>query len=278
MQSLFSLAMPFIYSPNAEFSIDLFCNILRIYLMTGEYFKLMKFEYIVLFFMTFNFAASANGVSSVVVSKGYSDPNMYFSASKFDTWEIRCRFTTSDEPTYWYESGDWGQPFDSRKNGYKKTGPNSKAGSYELSGLIYYLYKGKNPLALSADGYDSEISKRFYFYRFSGKAAKLQSLDNYLIAVDIYTKLVFAFAIPTNYKNILWKMVPTAWGRLEDNLDSQYKFYEYDPVGIVRADGTFEMYEWHLKDMANHVYIPTMKAQGYEVATYGKPGCSPYCR
>lgn len=231
----------------------------------------MKFKFVILLFFVLRSIAFTNNTATSL--ERYDNPNMHFSANKFDSWEIRCQFSSKDEPKYWYVAGNWGSAFDIDKNEYQKDGPDSKAGNFGISQLKYYLYKGKNPLMSSSD----PIMKRFYFYRFSGKAAKILLLDNYLVAVDTYTKLVFAFAVPTKYKNMFSKRIPEAWGALDNNSSSgKYKFYEYDPVGIVKSNGSVELYDWHLSDMREGKYEPTIGKQGSEVATYGKAGRSPY--
>ncbi len=231
----------------------------------------MKFRLMILSCFIFSSIVFANASEDLL--RQYNDPNMHFPASKFDTWEFRCKFSSKDEPTYWYVAGNWGQAIDTGKREYQKEGPSTKAGSHGLSDIKYYFYKGKNPLARS----QGKMTERFYYYRFSGKAAGMITMDNYLIAVDTYTKLVFAFAIPVEYKNILWRKIPEKWVALESGMSNKsYKFYEYDPVGIVLANGTFELYSWHLADMSKGNYKPTMMKQGENIATYGKAGRSPY--
>ncbi len=210
----------------------------------------------------------------------YSDPNKHFSASKFDPWEIRSSFAGNNSPTFSFANGSW-VGGNASKNEYKKGGPNSSGGGYSITGVTYYLYKDKNPLFSPSSSYNNgehgERMKRFYFYRFTGKGGGIQWLDNMLIAVDRYTKLVFAFAIPTKYNHVLGQKVPVAWGAVDTRVNNgKYKFYEYDPVGIVKENGSIELYSWYKSAMGSGNYNPIIGSPDREVATYGKAGRSPY--
>ena len=210
----------------------------------------------------------------------YSDPNKHFSASKFNAWEIRASFNNNNSPTYGFANGSWSRG-DSTKNEYLKGGPNSSGGGHSITGVIYYLYKDKNPLFSPSSSYNTgehgERMKRFYFYRFKGKGGGVQALDNMLVAVDRYTKLVFAFAIPTKYKHVLGQAVPIAWGSVDTRVNNgKYKFYEYDPVGIIKENGSIELYRWYTSAMGSGNYSPIIGSPDREVSTYGSAGRSPY--
>lgn len=154
-----------------------------------------------------------------------------------------------------------------------------------------------NPTFNVTNGYNkSSRLKRFWFYRFTGNV--VMNTDNYLIAIDSYSKLVFAFAVPTKWKAIVGIPAPVEWGAVElgweanadtANLNSQVKFavdgvryfYEYDPVGIVKPNGDIEIYQWCLDSIGNNNrYAPRLNGSASDltrkIADYGFAGRSPY--
>ena len=208
------------------------------------------------------------------------NPDKHFPASKFDSWEIRASFAGNNSPTYRFTAGNWNAGNVS-KNEFIKKGPNSSGGGHSITYMVYYLYKSKNNLFSPTSSYNSgahgKRMERFYFYRFSGKGGNIQALDNMLVAVDKNTKLVFAFGVPTKYSYVLGNNVPTAWGSIDTRVNNgKNKFYEYDPVGIVKSDGTVELYKWYTDAMGSGNYNPIIGDPNRAVATYGKPGRSPY--
>ncbi len=213
----------------------------------------------------------------------YQDPDMHFPAENIDSWVIRGQFAANNSPTFWFDtnpSPSWSAS-DIATEEYLASGPNTSAGANSINTVVYYVYKGMNPLYPSDNAYNTgahgERVNRFRFYRFTGKTAS-PSLDNMLVAVDTYTKLVFAFAKPTATESVLGQNVPRQWGSVEANNNGKYMFYEYDPAGIVKEDGTFELYEWYSSAMGYEDYDPIIGDPTREVATYGKAGRSPYYR
>ena len=92
------------------------------------------------------------------------------------------------------------------------------------------------------------MMKRLYFYRFTGKGGGIISLDNTLVAVDIYTKYVYIYGVPVEADKVFGVDVPTKWGPSDT---VKYKgsilpFYKYDPVGHVMEDGTIVLYDFYL--------------------------------
>ncbi|WP_300752637.1 hypothetical protein [uncultured Brachyspira sp.] len=210
---------------------------------------------------------------------------------------IAASFGLKNEPTYMLiKDGAW-KAGDLSKNEYYYDGTNTKAAGFVVNKVKYYMYKNMNPTFSSTSAYNkSDRLKRFWFYRFTGTAGL--DTDNYLIAIDTYSKLVFAFAIPTKWKSILGIPAPMEWGAVElgweasadsATLNEQVKFavdgltyfYEYDPVGIVHSDGTIEIYPWCTLSIANdNSYAPRLDGSPTDltrkVADYNFAGRSPY--
>ena len=79
------------------------------------------------------------------------------------------------------------------ENKYNAKDGVNKAQGYDITGGSFYRYDYKNPLVAAESSYNqSERMQRFLFYRIVGKAV-IVPLNNYLIAVDKYSKLVFAY-------------------------------------------------------------------------------------
>lgn len=162
--------------------------------------------------------------------------------------------------------------------------PNTEGQGYEISNVHWYQYRGKNPLYAYDGNYNTVLQStskgnpklsRFYFYRFTGDTLS-PSLDNFLFAVDTYSKLMFAFAKPTASKNVFGNNVPTAWGATDGEpfIGQIYQFYMYDPVGYVeKKDGGYNvvLYQWFSDNLAKGEYQPTLggknaKSQGTDYA------------
>lgn len=211
-----------------------------------------------------------------------------FSNQVFDTWLLTAKFDDKNVPIYKFDtnpSANW-----SLKKGDNKTideysylGANSSAGSNSITDMKYFLYKRANPLYLANSNYNQAPHaarlERFYFYRHTGKGGGIAGLNNYLVAIDSYSKLVYAYAVPTQTTNVLGNVMPTQWGPVDEHTivnGAKYNFYEFNPVGIVKADGSVEVYQWFKDNMAKANYHPIMGDMSQEVATYGKAGRSPY--
>ena len=186
-----------------------------------------------------------------------------------DNMVIEAYFDDNNRPTYSLKQGKW-IPLDPSRNEYYYDGENTSAAGYEMSSVKYYMYKAKNPTFKGDSSYNkSDRLNRFYFYKFYGEYMKVGT-QNYLIAIDKYSKLVFAFAVPTKWKNMLVRYAPETWGSVELGWEAKYKentqssfsvegiqyFYEYDPVGIVHRDGTIEIYSWCSDSISKNVYAP----------------------
>lgn len=230
--------------------------------------------------------------------KPWNDPNYNgFTLDLDNEYVIAASFGLKNEPTYMLIKDDTWKLKDPLRNEYYYDGTNTKAAGFTVNKVKYYMYKNMNPTFSSTSAYNkSERLQRFWFYRFTGNAGL--ETDNYLIAIDSYSKLVFAFAIPVKWKSILGIPAPMEWGAVElgweasadsATLNEQVKFavdgftyfYEYDPVGIVHSDGTIEIYPWCTLSIANdNSYAPIVEGGKVDltrdIATYGTPGRSPY--
>ncbi|ACN83369.1 hypothetical protein JQ824_01450 [Brachyspira hyodysenteriae] len=211
-----------------------------------------------------------------------------------DNLVIRADFDGNNRPTYRLEKGTW-DPYPA-SNAYKNGGNLScEAGNFSIGSVTYYLYKGKNPnYSIDSKYNQSSRLERFYFYRLKGSSAG-KDVNNYLICIDKYSKLVFAFAVPMAWENVLIKYMPISWGAVEsgyeiyetggevyfNKTDGIQYFYEYDPVGIVHEDGTIEIYQWCSDSIGNNkLYGPRVEGNKIDlsrpIASKGVAGRSPY--
>lgn len=200
--------------------------------------------------------------------KGYKYPTV-----KFTDWKIISTFTAQDVPILHYEETyDWSKPSTDGYKGQFFDGPPSKAGPFNITDMTYFRYVGINLFFAPDSRYNTDkyqvydkkgnklegqketFMKRFHFYRFTGKGGGIVNMDNMLLAVDTYTKLVFVFGRPTKMAFLLGKYISLEWGPvdLESEWDDgkKYRFYEYDPVGYVTEDGIFNLTEIYKKNQA----------------------------
>ena len=177
---------------------------------------------------------------------GSDNPN--FSSSKFKDWLLVASFDKDNIPSFKFidktEDRYW-QLNNSETKEYIYSGKNSKAGIFFISSMKYYQYRGYNPLYTAQRNRDNaDAMKRFYFYRFTGKGGGIISLDNTLVAVDIYTKYVYIYGVPVEEDTVFGVEVPLQWGPSDTVVykGSLLPFYKYDPVGHVNEDGTVVLY------------------------------------
>ena len=205
-----------------------------------------------------------------------------FLTSKFNDWKFKSNFSSSNVPEMEYAGTvTW--------NGDQYNGEDALAGGNKIKSMVYYRYRGKNPFGLYKNekypvyntegkptGEKEALMTRFVFYRFTGKGGGVADLDNYIVAVDTYSKLVFAFAKPVKFVELVGQQVPTKWApidKAEDGLTNtdgrQYRFYEYDPAGYVTADGTFHMTDTYKNNLAAGKYIPAFTGKSPYVGCGG---------
>lgn len=218
-----------------------------------------------------------------------------------DNLGIYATFDDNNVPSYKLVKGVSWTSFDTSKNGYtagQPSGYTTKGKGYTMSGITYKQYRGKNPNFNGDSAYNNlEQMKRFYFYKFEGSAAG-QSTKNDLIAIDTYSKLVFAFSVPKKWSSVAGIAKPETWGSVESGEaakpgNSKYSFavkglkyfYEYDPVGIVEKESggvyNIKMYNWSGDRIrSNSDYSPrfngTLYDESRKIADYNSDGRSPY--
>ena len=216
----------------------------------------------------------------------YNDPNYGgFNASKFDTWLFKVSFKANKLPMYkffddntrkWaYGAKDWK---DNIANSYKANdGENRVYGTPEvgISSMTIYKYDKNNPL-YDIKGYLEGRMDRFRFYSIDGKA--VISLKQYLIAVDTYSKFVFAFAAITATGSAVGNTYPTDFQAIEYHADKIH-FYEYDPIGYVTESGDVVFYKHYEDEFTRNPTGYSPKKHGYtKVAERNSSGqgYSPY--
>lgn len=215
----------------------------------------------------------------------WNKPDYKFDGSVFDRWLLKVEFDGSNIPQYgFFEDGtQWteshtkeGYPevsFDASKHGWKAQG-------YGMNPLMIYRYNHKNPLVAADGDYNtSNRLDRFFFYRIVGKAVVVD-LDQYLIAVDTYSKFVFAYAKVTSTTTVVGNKVPNGFGPVESYGEKRF-FYEYDPIGYVDENGTVTLYNSYKSEMLKGAtdYFPSIHNKAdMTMATHSPSGegRSPY--
>ena len=231
----------------------------------------------------------------------YNQADEGFPHTDFNTMSlVGTYFDNNNVPQYAMQSGDVWVTRDTAKGEFVHAkAPNTTGQGYEIKNVHWYQYRGLNPLYAADGTYNSVLQKtakgnpklnRFHFYRFTGDTLS-PSLDNFLFAVDTYSKFMFAFAYPTKMESVFGNNVPKAWGPTDGSafLGTTYQFYMYDPVGYVeKVDGKYNvvMYDWFQNNLAKGIYQPTLgglndKSQGAPLTTVAekKPdgqGTSPF--
>lgn len=216
----------------------------------------------------------AGGVDAFdLTDEWYNKADEGFPHTDFNTMSlVGTYFDNNNVPQYAMQSGDVWVTKDTAKGEFVHAkAPNTTGQGYEIKNVYWYQYRGLNPLYAADGTYNSVLQKtaqgnpklsRFYFYRFTGDTLS-PSLDNFLFAVDTYSKFMFAFAYPTKTESVFGNNVPKAWGPTDGVafLGTTYQFYMYDPVGYVeKVDGKYNvvMYDWFKNNLAKGIYHPTL--------------------
>ena len=217
----------------------------------------------------------------------YNDPNYQFPADKFKNWLFKASFQGdklsiynffNDNSRSWIPGGaDWNNITAEYYNG--KDGENyvvSGILTVSITSLKVYKYPGNNPL-YSSLGYLPGRMDRFNFYSINGEAS-VAPLKQYLIAVDTYSKFIFAFGAITGTKNVMGQDVPVSFEAVEKHGDKK-AFYEYDPIGYVTENGSVILYEHYKTEFvdAPTSYMP--KDHNFDKMAQPTPtgqGYSPY--
>lgn len=222
------------------------------------------------------------------VESEYNNPNYGgYNASKFDSWLFKASFRDDklpiytffdDTARYWTAGGmDWNSI---PANYYLGKDGENKAQGYAIKNLTVYKYDKDNPL-YDDKGYLPGRMDRFRFYSIkgeSGVASINAPLKQYLIAVDTYSKFVFAFGKITGTESFMGQDVPSKFEAIEFHGDKK-DFYEYDPIGYVTSTGEVAFYQHYIDEFVANPTSYTPKQHGYDnYAEHNKtkPGKSPY--
>ena len=217
----------------------------------------------------------------------WNKPDYKFDGTKFETWLLKVSFDGSNIPEYgFFEDGtQWTESH--VKEGYPEVSFNADNRGWTAQGitmkpLTIYRYNHKNPLVAADGAYNtSDRLDRFFFYRIIG-AAKVAgigaNLDQYLIAVDSYSKFVFAYAKVTSTEDVMGNAVPNGFGPVESYGEKRF-FYEYDPIGYVKESGELVLYQEYRDAMLatkSIGFFPAIKDPSRPMASEEGPGTSPY--
>ena len=220
---------------------------------------------------------------------GWNNEDYIFDGSVIDEWFMKVSFGSGNVPSYQFfiptDGRVWVQgdalknefSFDASPDGNKVTSPITVS----ISDMIVYKYVKKNPLLDANGSYNSSSRlERFIFMRINGSAAGTP-MNNYLIAVDKYSKFIFAYAKIIETGSTFGQKYPTKFDAIEKYADKR-KFYEYDPIGFVHEDGSVTLYDEYKSEMAAGAtdYVPsvhkTSDGKVRDIATRNNPGRSPY--
>lgn len=227
--------------------------------------------------------------------------DMLFPSGNFDAWVFYM--TDLDENnvgTYKFsKQGTWTENTHENCEEYS----NGKAvghGLKTINNVRYYRYKNRSdrwknfsyakfdPFTSDKDP-DGKLKKReerFLFFRFTATAAMNTKLDNSMLCVDTYTKFCWYYSEPSWCKTLAGNKIPNDWVDFEDpNLSTANtaehtkaygKFYYYDPIGYVEANGDVVLYDWAKEDLKNAYFDPRQKYSTTAEREASKPGKSPY--
>ena len=213
-----------------------------------------------------------------------------FNGNKILDFLFGASFDNNNVPIYkFYKDGkSWSvtDPLTSEKY-FDGTDGGNVAQGYKISPAKFYRYDYKNPLVTPESSYNQSTRMgRFVFYRLVGEAV-IVPLNNYLIAVDTYSKLVFAYGkiTKTEKETLTGKLYPVAFEAVELYGDKR-SFYEYDPIGFMSYDAskdslTLTLYREYQNEMAKdaNAYFPQVHDSSRAVAGYdnaNSAGRSPY--
>lgn len=201
-------------------------------------------------------------------SANWNSPNYRFAGNAIDDWFITVNFGDGNIPAYKFIESP-GRTYQTKtleitnttKSGseskhnivtdwYKPTDGENKVSSpmnLPITKAEFHRFSGENPLRVPANEEERNRTQRFRFYHFIGNA--FIDMDQYLCAVDTYSKFVWAYVCITKTKNTAGQDVPIAFDAVE-NYDPKLMFWEYDPIGYVNANGSVTLYGQYKRDMA----------------------------
>ncbi|WP_157150762.1 hypothetical protein [Brachyspira sp. SAP_772] len=217
----------------------------------------------------------------------WNDINYKFDGNKISEFLFGVSFNESNVPTYKFYKKDpkkWELKNSLTSEYYfDGTDDENKAQTYAINPAIFYRYDFKNPLVDSMGSYNQSTKmKRFLFYRLEGNT-EFFTINNYLIAIDTHSKLVFAYAKITKTES--GQQYATESKPVEEYGEKR-KFYEYDPIGFISYNQTEDsltltLYEEYKEEMIMNAknYFPQVHDANRNVAGYddaNSAGRSPY--
>lgn len=212
----------------------------------------------------------------------YAKLDYSFDGSKIGDFIFKVSFDDQNVPSYSFvkKGADAWQLQDAKTNKYyyNGTGDGNKAQTYNIAPANIYRYNGYNPLT----GRKGGRMERFQFYALLNSKAVVADLNQYLIAVDTYSKFVFAYGKITKTKSIVGQELPVKFEAVEKH-GSKIAFYQYDPIGAVKLsdDGNtlhINLYDEYKNEMRQSAvnFFPKIHNTSRAIATYNTPGLSPY--
>lgn len=213
-----------------------------------------------------------------------------YDASKFKTWLFKASFQKDKLPIYtffddnngriWEANGsDWNnKPAQYYKGIDGENYADSSLMKADITDLTVYKYESENPL-YSSSGYLPGRIDRFNFYSINGKAA-IVTLKQYLIAVDTYSKFIFAYGEITKVETVFGgEKVPMGFEAIEKYAEKR-PFFEYDPIGYIKDDGSVVLFEHYIQEFVASptTYEPKIHPEFTNMAEHNEKGqgYSPY--
>lgn len=206
-----------------------------------------------------------------------------FDGSVIGDYIFKVSFDGDNIPEYQFVKNGrtWNQETAVRYT-YNGTQDGNKAQGYEIAPANFYRYNGYNPLSKKA----GTRLARFQFYALLNSKAVVAELNQYLIAVDTYSKLIFAYGkiTGTKYISAANQTLPIKYDAVDfykDNKGEKRKFYEYDPIGALKYENgqiTVKLYGEYKNSMKRDAlgFFPQVVDPDRAIATYDKEGRSPY--
>lgn len=231
-----------------------------------------------LFIVLVGFCTFVYGNDTFIDGK-HNDINYIFDGSIIKDYVMKVVFDKNNIPTYEFVKN--GKRWDLvnfflNEHHYDGTADKNKARGFKINPANFYRYDGYNPLSHE----NNWRMERFQFYAILNSKAVVVELNNYLIAIDTYSKFIFAYGKITSTKRIFGADVPLSFDAVE-NYGERRKFYEYDPIGFIEQNGdklTVKLYDEFINEYSVKVvdYFPSIHDVSRNVATHNAPGLSPY--
>lgn len=219
-----------------------------------------------------------------------------FDAGIFDRWFVKASYDEDNIPEYVFFLPEDGRSWeyisenvavmDGSRDGNTVATGMPFPDKITVSDVEITVYCGWNPLkGDNGDAYPGNFIQRFRFYQFRGDAKILGigvSLDNYIFAVDTYSKLVFAYGGISETEEKFGRKVPCAYVPVEGiSLCKTSFFYENDPIGFVTQSGKVVLYNEYKEAMIRTGgvdFLPGVKDKNRRMAVFSEDGagCSPF--